>query len=115
MKAKFYFPIILFFCVFSINAFGQSDDNSRISNTLSDISIYPQPSNGIINIKLSEGQNESPVVAVFDLLGNKVAEIEAEHANGNVYTINLEDKKAGYYFLKIQTDNGLVSRRITIK
>ena len=115
MKAKFYLPIILFFCIFSISTFGQSDDNSKISNTISEISIYPQPSNGIINIKLSEAQNESPIVAVFDLLGNKVAEFEAEHTNGNVYTINLEDKKAGYYFLKIQTDNGLASRRITIK
>ena len=115
MKAKLYLPIILFFCVFSFSTFGQSDDNTRISNTISEISIYPQPSNGIINIKLSDAQNESPIVAVFDLLGNKVAEIEAEHTNGNVYTINLEDKKAGYYFLKIQTDNGLISRRITIK
>jgi hypothetical protein len=115
MKAKYYLPTILFLCVVSISTFGQSDDNSRISNTISEISIYPQPSNGIINIKLSETQNENPVVAVFDLLGNKVAEIEAEHINGGVYMINLEDKKAGYYFLKIQTDNILVSRRITIK
>ena len=95
MKAKLYLPIIFFFCVISISTFGQSDDNSKISNTISEISIYPQPSNGIINIKLSEVQNESPIVAVFDLLGNKVAEIEAEHANGNVYSINLEDKKQG--------------------
>jgi hypothetical protein len=115
MKTKHYLATILFLCVFSISSFGQSDDNSRISNTISEVSIYPQPSNGIINIKLSEAQNESPIVAVFDLLGNKMAEIEADHVNGNVYTINLEDKKAGYYFLKIQTDNGLVLRRITIK
>jgi hypothetical protein len=115
MKTTHYLATILFFCAFSISAFGQTDDNTRISNTISEISIYPQPSNGIINIKLSETQNENPIVAVFDLLGNKVAEIEAEHVNGNVYVINLEDKKAGYYFLKIQTDNVLVSRRITIK
>ena len=102
-------------CAFSISTFGQSDDNTRISNTISEISIYPQPSNGIINIKLSETQNANPFVAVFDLLGNKVAEIEADHVNGNVYVINLEDKKAGYYFLKIQTNDGVVSRRITIK
>ena len=115
MKAKLYLATTLFLCAFSISTFGQSDDNTRISNTISEISIYPQPSNGIINIKLSETQNANPFVAVFDLLGNKVAEIEADHVNGNVYVINLEDKKAGYYFLKIQTNDGVVSRRITIK
>lgn len=114
MRTKLYLATFLFFLAFSIKANAQTDDN-KISNPLTEISIYPQPSNGIINIKLSEVQNQNPLVAVFDLLGNKVAELESDHNNGSVYTINLEDKKAGYYFLKIQTDQATYSRRITIK
>jgi len=115
MKAKFYLPIILFLFIFSAKAFAQTDDNSKITSTIVELSIYPQPSNGIINIKLSEVQSQNPVIAVYDLLGNKISEIESDHENGTVYSINLEDKKAGYYFLKIQTDDTIFSRRITIK
>lgn len=115
MKAKFYLPIILFLFSFSTKSFAQADDNSKINSSITELSIYPQPSNGIINFKLSEVQNQNPVIAVYDLLGNKISEIESDHESGTVYSINLEDKKAGYYFLKIQTDNGLVSRRITLK
>ncbi len=115
MKAKFYLPIILFLFSFSTKSFAQADDNSKINSAITELSIYPQPSNGIINFKLSEVQNQNPVIAVYDLLGNKISEIESDHENGTIYSINLEDKKAGYYFLKIQTDDAIFSRRITIK
>jgi hypothetical protein len=115
MKAKFYLPIILFLFSFSTKSFAQADDNSKINSSITELSIYPQPSNGIINFKLSEVQNQNPVIAVYDLLGNKISEIESDHENGTIYSINLEDKKAGYYFLKIQIDNAIFSRRITIK
>ncbi|MFM7016364.1 MAG: T9SS type A sorting domain-containing protein [Bacteroidota bacterium] len=115
MKAKFYLTLILFLFISTTNLFAQTDEVSKINHTINELSIYPQPSNGVINIKLSETQNQNPIVAVYDLLGNKIAEIESDHTNTAVYTINLEDKKAGYYFLKIQTDDNLYSRRVTIK
>lgn len=80
-----------------------------------EISIYPQPSNGPLNIAFSEVQLMNPRILVYDLLGNLVADQEAEKQTGNVYSISLSNQKPGYYFIKILSEESSITRRITIK
>lgn len=52
---------------------------------------------------------------VYDLLGNLIAETNLTRDDKGLYTMYVGDKKPGYYFLKIVTDDTTLSRRITIK
>jgi hypothetical protein len=79
------------------------------------IAIYPQPAVSQLNIAFDIAQQSAPRVLVYDLLGNLVADMEAERNENGVYSIYLGDKKPGYYFLKIQGDTETFSRRITLK
>lgn len=127
MKRIFYSTLYSLLIFSSISLFAQTNGensvNSQILSTANikslgrdiQLSIYPQPSTGSININYSNGQIQNPKVMVYDLLGNLVNTIESERINPTTFTIDLSDKKPGYYFVKIQSDNGTVSRRITIK
>ena len=125
MKRIFYATIITLSFLTSITLLAQVNDvnlteSSSIVTLKSvnqevQLSIYPQPSNGEINLSYSEIQNQNPKVLVYDLLGNLVNNIETERINSTTFALDLSQKKPGYYFIKIQSENGTVSRRITIK
>ncbi|NIK92339.1 T9SS type A sorting domain-containing protein [Mangrovimonas sp. CR14] len=67
--------------------------------------IYPNPTNGIVNIDLSGGQDILDV-QLFNVLGKKVFQ---EKKSGQ---LNLNSLKSGVYFARIQTKNRTVLRRI---
>ena len=79
------------------------------------VALYPQPAVSQLNIAFNNEQENAPRVLVYDLLGNLVADMEAERGENGVYSIYLGDRKPGYYFLKIHGDNETFSRRITLK
>ena len=114
MKKHIYSLIaILFF--FQLNLIAQSDDNARPFLIKDFVSVFPQPSTGLVNFSFPNSLTNSPKAVVYDLLGNVVDKVEMDRQNGNTFSINLLDKKPGYYFVKIQTDDSSYSRRVTIR
>jgi len=80
-----------------------------------DITVYPSPSTGIINFRLTGNRFVSdPFVEVYDMLGNKVFSAQAENKGRGIYSIDLSDKNKGFYFLKVRTGTQIITRRITI-
>ena len=80
----------------SINCIASLANESFETKT---ISLYPNPSNGVFTISLSE--NYSKVIA-YDILGK---EVEVKAMNNNQFSI--ENK--GIYFLKIISENGKIT------
>lgn len=77
------------------------------------VSVYPTPTNGLLNIKITHGTG--PVeVEVFDMLGNAVKEVPLEKKSKNHYTLDLTGKNRGFYFVKIQTPHQFITKRITV-
>jgi len=114
MKSTLRFAIISsLFILTSITVYSQSNLNRDA--VLKEISVFPQPSTGLINLLFAEMPSQNPHVQVYDLLGNMVADLESERQSAYVYAIDLSNKKPGYYFVKIRTDKDSWSRRITIK
>ena len=62
------------------------------------ISVYPNPSNGIFNIE-NEG---STIIEIFDILGNQIT---TQKANVGDTMVDLNGFTAGIYFAKITTEN----------
>jgi len=73
------------------------------------IRIFPNPSSGIFHVEgLSQDQRVESV-QVFDLLGNKIQELE------NVSVIDLSKQAAGIYFVTILLNGGqLVSKKVSV-
>lgn len=71
---------------------------------LTDISVYPNPSNGFINIQSSI---QITSIQLIDFSGKLVYENQS-----NLKGIDLSNVENGMYLLQIHTDNGMVSKKI---
>ena len=72
------------------------------------ISLYPNPTNGIVNIENAEGFQ----IEVYNLLG-KVILSKANIANKEV--INLTNLTSGVYYIKLQNENTTEVKKVVVK
>ena len=79
------------------------------------LTVFPQPAGSELTISFANTALRSAEVHMYDLLGNLVSEFNADRFDSGTFTIYIGDKKPGYYFLKVFTEDGTFSRRITIK
>ena len=77
-------------------------------NTLANVRVYPNPSEGVFNI---EGNNIRKV-EVFNAMGQPVCSMETE--NGNT-TLDLTHRASGIYLIRVITDNGTWSHQVVKK
>ncbi|PKP08283.1 MAG: hypothetical protein CVU09_16475 [Bacteroidetes bacterium HGW-Bacteroidetes-4] len=78
-----------------------------------EILVYPNPSKGLIKLKLNESSADYIDVKVFNIKGSLVFQDKVEFARE--IPLNLEELKAGNYILEIQTKEGRKSKKITIQ
>jgi len=99
-------------------ASGFSVDNFRITttalsvkdNTLASLSVYPNPSNGIVNISNANNLIIDSV-SITDLNGRTVKQF----SNNVTDQINISDLSTGMYLMNISTDQGSVTKKIVKK
>ena len=72
-------------------------------NNTSEFAVYPNPTNGIVN--LSSSINAVSDVAVYDLLGKQVY-TKSFSALNNEVEVDLSSLNSGVYFLKATSNNG---------
>ncbi len=76
------------------------------------VSIYPNPTTGIINIESSSPKGSNMQINVYDMLGNNVY---ASTLQGGVGAVALPSGLGqGVYFISIQTNEGIVNKKIVI-
>ncbi len=76
------------------------------------IQIYPNPAVNEINIHFTENQNVESI-SIYDVLGKRVFTKKIEASESKI-TLNPNLSK-GVYFLKIESDKGMLSEKIIIK
>lgn len=81
--------------------------NELINNVLN-YDIFPNPSNGVVNIRFSQNTIGKTNLLLFNTLGQTVY-FEELFANDNLveHAINIENLPKGLYFLKITNADGL--------
>lgn len=85
---------------------GNSDDQDSTSsvaelNYLNQIEIYPNPSNGMIHLKASNGTTNIESVKVFNFIGQEVYKSNSI----NTLSLDLSHLEMGTYFVEIQSEN----------
>lgn len=78
-----------------------------------DITVYPNPASDAISIKTGSLRVES--VAAFNMLGQQVLSKTFTGIASGVVTLDQPGLTAGCYFLKINTDKGLVTKQVVIR
>ncbi|MCW3104857.1 MAG: hypothetical protein JWO09_3297 [Bacteroidetes bacterium] len=73
------------------------------------VNVYPNPSNGMVNVDL--GRNAKSTITVYNVIG---AEVLAKEFNAQIASVDMSGFEAGVYFVKVTTDNGQVTKQITI-
>ena len=78
-------------------------------NTLTGVSLFPNPSNGIVTI--SNDNSISGDVVVYDMVGKVIA---TATLNG-VTSLDLTENGVGVYMVKVSSANGSIVERVVIK
>ena len=89
--------------------FGSCTDPTNVSQIEDNFSIYPNPSNGIINVQAAERIN---TVNVYNMIGNLVM---VRNISNTQTTLDIEQLTNGVYFMELNFDNGSIINSKIIK
>lgn len=97
------------FCAYDgpVGIFGIAKNNLSIS-------VYPNPSNGIINIKTSTFQSKGLTVHVSNVLGKEVKKVTLSNPASS-YQVSLNDLEAGIYMVRVRSEFGESTQRVILK
>lgn len=71
-------------------------------------SVYPNPTEGIIKIEAENANN----ITIFNILGEKIFETTVE---GNSFEYDFGNQEAGTYLIKIETPNGVETKKVMVR
>ena len=94
-----------------------SDVTSIETNILNNnISVYPNPSNGLVNITIENVGRESFDLEIYDIYGRSVYTSMLMPANGEIVkALDLSGLPKGIYFMKAKTENGVYNSKLTLR
>lgn len=97
-------------CSDSISVFVDNVSSVLENNGKGNITLFPNPSDGLFNVNLSNYSNTT--IEVVDVIGNIIAVVQNP---GNSNRIDISDESAGVYLVKITSREKLITRRIVVR
>ena len=85
------------------------DEFDEISN----LSIYPNPSNNIFNINWSQGNDFS--ISVFDLTGKLLLQEKSDTKSLRRFALDMSKFGKGIYFAQIKVDDKQSTKKLILK
>jgi hypothetical protein len=91
-------------------------DINQIEGNILSLDIYPNPSRDVFNISFTSVQKQDLKVRIRNLIGEELISDDLQQFVGE-YTkqINLEDKAKGIYLLEIETDAGIINKKLILQ
>ena len=97
------------------------DETTAINNPLAskklNVNLYPNPTAGVINLKLNNGLGKHCFIEIFDARGIKVGEKSYPRLEQDVLNFDLQKFDRGIYWISIQLDDfdQIMKRFIIVK
>jgi len=85
------------------------------SNNVSVFNIYPNPTNGLLNLSISLASSSTITIDVLNLLGEVVVNRNIDNTIGGNYTMDLSNLSQGIYFIQIKTNKETIVRKISLQ
>jgi hypothetical protein len=85
-------------------------------STINNLSIYPNPSRDVFNITFTSEEIQNLKVRVLNLIGEELINDKLEQFIGE-YTkaIDLSENAKGIYFLEIETNDGVINKKLILQ
>ncbi len=95
----------------------QDSPTLSVSDTTeNNVSVFPNPSNGVFNLSLNSIFYGALAMEIYDVSGKIVYTKNIENLNTNTVTLNIQSQtSSGVYFLKINSDAGTVIKKLNIQ
>ena len=78
--------------------------------------VYPNPTDGKVNLVLGENLQGKAVIEVYNLLGERVLCQEASHLRqGETISLDLSDQVSGLYIIRLSAENGSCSKKVSVR
>ena len=88
--------------------------NSINTNNKRLMSIYPNPSNDILNITFNQLENKEQKIEILNSLGEIVSEINIS-PNTSVTKLNINDLSSGIYIIKLTSNNKSYTEKFIVE
>ena len=92
---------------YATNLVGATGVNSVLELNDINISVYPNPVNNVVNIKVDN--TDSFNIELFDMSGKLLL---TQNGNTNLTTLNVSDFSKGQYIVRVSQNNNIVIRKI---
>lgn len=90
-----------------------TSDNA-IAADVDNISLYPNPSTGAISVMVGLNKVSEVNLEVYNSVGQLITAAAMQSGNGGRIDFDLSGKDAGMYFVKIQTQSSVITKRLII-
>ena len=81
--------------------------------SMENIDVFPNPTSGELTILANFSSAEELQIQIFNVIGQPVVNQSFTGTNLNLQ-LNLAEQAAGTYFLKMQSKNGMISRKLVL-
>jgi len=89
-----------------------NSENSSIGN----LTIYPNPSRDVFNISFVSEEKQNLEVRLLNVIGEQlIAEDLKQFVGEYTKEIDLTNKAKGIYFLEIETDDGIINKKLILQ
>ncbi len=78
------------------------------------IQFYPNPSDGIIYVRLAETQNEDVLLSVMDMMGKEILHTRIKGNNQQTEELDLTWAPNGFYLIKVETENNIYIKKLQV-
>ena len=81
-----------------------------------DFELFPNPTDGKVNLVIGETLQGKAIVEVYNLLGEQMIAKKVSHLQkGETYTLDLSHLVSGLYIIKLSTENGSCSKKVSVR
>ena len=94
----------------AVSGIGSTSDDGRIA-------VYPQPATDQLNIGFHEIPKGELLIECYSVSGQKISRLfhGRPDSGQSVFTFDVSGMKAGIYLIKIQSENGSITRKFIIR
>jgi len=116
LKKLFLFAFIFVgLSAFSKNTLYRNYQNNSGNSSIRQFTVYPNPTNGKINLAIDFRNNLPATLTVTDIIGQTMFEKKIMNPENSTFTIDLSNHPKGIYLFNLQQGNQSVSKKIIVE
>jgi PKD repeat protein len=89
------------------NGIDENDLNSSVT-------IYPNPNSGVFRLDISLSEPKELKIEIYNMMGALVKTVDNSKSATAVYEIDLSNNASGVYYVRVQSDDQVINRKVTI-